>query len=290
MGGTSDKTPNTQSKERKQLSRVEDAAEGADDATRVLAPEFTEAANEPPGLDLHTLPEEETREAMHAWVKEHAHGIIKLLGAKGRTLEDLIKEVKLYKLGADALKPECVGLLAPPEIGQAAHNAWVKEHLDHIEGREKILPLTGDGRTNEAVAADIALVTKGARRQLELHEKLPALPEEETREAMHAWVKEHAHGIIKLLGAKGRTLEDLIKEVKLYKLGADALKPECVGLLAPPEIGQAAHNAWVKEHLDHIEGREKILPLTGDGRTNEAVAADIALVIAGAKYRLANKM
>ena len=165
MGGTSDKTPNTQSKERKQLSRVEDAAEGADDATRVLAPEFTEAANEPPGHDLHTLPEE-TREAMHAWVKEHAHGIIKLLGAKDRTLKDLKKDVQLYKLGADALKPECVGLLAPPEIGQAAHNAWVKEHLDHIEGREKILPLTGDGRTNEAVAADIALVIAGAKYRL----------------------------------------------------------------------------------------------------------------------------
>ena len=143
---------------------------------------------------------------------------------------------------------------------------------------------------NEAVTGEQPLLFAVHRRQLELHEKLPALPEEETREAMHAWVKEHAHGIIKLLGAKDRTLKDLKKDVQLYKLGADALKPECVRLLAPPEIGQAAHNAWVKVHLDHIEGREKILPLTGDGRTNEAVAADIALVIAGAKYRLANKM
>jgi len=104
-----------------------------------------------------------------------------------------------------------------------------------------------------------------------------------------AWVKEHgAHPIIKLRGV-GRTDEVVRREMSCYKLGADAMNAvvtEEASLLTQPNASQDAHDEWVSKHLGDSASRRTALPLRGDGRNNEAVKADILLVISGAKYAL----
>ena len=104
-----------------------------------------------------------------------------------------------------------------------------------------------------------------------------------------AWVKEHgAHPIIKLRGV-GRTDEVVRREMSCYKLGADAMNAvvtEEASLLTQPNASQDAHDEWVSRHLGDSASRRTALPLRGDGRNNEAVKADILLVISGAKYAL----
>ena len=94
-----------------------------------------------------------------------------------------------------------------------------------------------------------------------------------------------AQGTIKMT-SDGRTLPVPRAEAKLYKLGSDAVETDLVGVLMQPERTRAAHDSWVKKHLDHVEGRETILPLSGSDRTLEAVADDIASAIVGSKHQL----
>ena len=194
---------------------------------------------------------------------------------------------RVARLGEQAFKTKFVGVLTPPEeASRAAHDSWVKDNLDHVEGRAKLLPLTGTGRTLEAVADDIAMVVKGARHQVTVSARLPELDDDAGKEAVFEWIKKNgAQGTIKMTG-EGRTLQLLRAEARLYKLGADAVETDLVGVLVQPERTRAAHDSWVQENLDHVEGRAKLLPLTGTGRTVEAVADDIASAIKGAKSLL----
>lgn len=198
-----------------------------------------------------------------------------------------IAAAKKAMLGRQAFETKFVGVLQPPdEPSRAAHNSWVQKNLEYVEGRAEILPLTGSGRTVETVAADIAMVVKGARHQLTVSERLPELDDDAGKESVFAWIKENgAQGTIKMTG-EGRTLQTLRAEAKLYKLGADAVEAHLVGVLVQPERTRAAHDSWVLKNLDRVEGRAGILPLTGRERTLEAVADDIASAIKGAKSLL----
>jgi len=193
---------------------------------------------------------------------------------------------RVASLGEQAFKTKFVGVLTPPEeASRAAHDSWVKDNL-HLEGRVQILPLTGAGRTLEAVADDIAMVVQGARHQLTVSARLPELDDDAGKEAAFEWIKKNgAQGTIKMTG-EGRTLQVLRAEARLYKLGADAVETDLVGVLVQPERTRAAHDSWVKENLDHVADRAMLLPLTGTGRTVEAVADDIASAIKGAKSLL----
>ena len=191
---------------------------------------------------------------------------------------------RIARLGEQAFKTKFVGVLTPPaEASRAAHDSWVQENLAHVEGRVQILPLTGTGRTLEAVSDDIAMVVHGARHQVTVSARLPELDDDAGKEAVFEWIKQNgAQGTIKMTG-EGRTLQLLRAEARLYKLGADAVETDLVGVLVQPERTRAAHDSWVKANLDHVEGRATFLPLTGTGRTVEAVADDIARAIEGAK-------
>ena len=147
-------------------------------------------------------------------------------------------------------------------------------------------------QTGERTAPSAATSTPLSRR--ELFPQAPqadtfALPAEVSQAINDAWVKEHgAHPIIKLRGV-GRTDEVVRREMSCYKLGADAMNAvvtEEASLLTQPNASQDAHDEWVSRHLGDSASRRTALPLRGDGRNNEAVKADILLVISGAKYAL----
>merc|ERR1719152_976822 len=203
-------------------------------------------------------------------------GLIKQRG-EGRTVDNVRREMECYKLGADVMEKK-QSLLVAPEPTREALAAYVQEHLPEGPERTKVLPLTGSGRTTEAVAADIGLVIAGAKRP-----GLPLLPDEKSQQANSEWMKKAKvpEGLIKQRG-EGRTVDVVRREMECYKLGADAMEKK-LRLLVAPEPTREALAAYVQEHLPEGPERTKVLPLTGSGRTTEAVAADIGLVIAGAK-------
>jgi hypothetical protein len=182
-------------------------------------------------------------------------------------------------MGADHLGTR-KGLFVQPGEDQAAQRQWVSDYLHAVPEREKILPLTGKGRTTTAIAADIALISAGAKRALEGC-SVAAIPEEVTQSANDSWVRENvAEGLIKMRG-EGRTKDVVRRECTLYKLGTIL-----VNFLAQPEANRAAQRDFVQSYLADVPDREKVLPLSGAGRTVEAVGADIALVIAGGRHAL----
>ena len=144
-------------------------------------------------------------------------------------------------------------------------------------------------QTGERTAPSAATSTPLSRRELFPQADPFALPAEVSQAINDAWVKEHgAHPIIKLRGV-GRTDEVVRREMSCYKLGADAMNAvvtEEASLLTQPNASQDAHDEWVSRHLGDSASRRTALPLRGDGRNNEAVKADILLVISGAKYAL----
>ena len=217
---------------------------------------------------------------------ERAAEVAAIRAAEEATMAMAEASTRVASLGEQAFNTKFVGVLTPPEeASRAAHDSWVKDHLD-LEGRVQILPLTGAGRTLEAVADDIAMVVQGACHQLTVSARLPELDDDAGKEVAFEWIKKNgAQGTIKMTG-EGRTLQVLRAEARLYKLGADAVETDLVGVLVQPERTRAAHDSWVKENLDHVAGRAMLLPLTGTGRTLEAVADDIASAIKGAKSLL----
>jgi len=234
------------------------------------------------------LPEEKSQAANDQWIAENgAWTVIKQRG-KGRTVDAVFRDMSVYRLGAQAASsllesPTIHSLLTQPEASQPAHNEWVRVNLGDNDGRRRVLPLTGEGRTINAVGADIALAIAGAIRALTCN-GVDQLPDEASQATNNAWVKANgAQGAIKLTGT-GRTVAVVRAEMAVYKLGADAMGTLISGLLTQPEATQAAHNEWVKAFLPDTEERKRILALTGEGRTVEAVAKDIALAIAGASY------
>ena len=243
---------------------------------------------------LPALPEKVTQGTNAGWLKEAKvpEGLIKQRG-EGRAAEVVRKEMALFKLGADAAEPTVAfakSMLVPPEETKEAQAAYVKEYLDvAVTDRAKILPLSGKGRTIEVVAADVKLVLAGAQFAASAPDSpLLALPAEVTQGANAGWLKEAKvpEGLIKQRG-EGRTAEVVRKEMALFKLGADGLMTK-LRLLVPPEETKEAQAAYVKEYLDvAATDRAKILPLSGKERTVQAVAADVALVIAGAKCAVA---
>ena len=247
---------------------------------------------------LPALPEKVTQGTNAGWLKEAKvpEGLIKQRG-EGRAAEVVRKEMALFKLGADAAEPTVAfakSMLVPPEETKEAQAAYVKEYLDvAVTDRAKILPLSGKGRTIEVVAADVKLVLAGAQFAASAPDSpLLALPAEVTQGANAGWLKEAKvpEGLIKQRG-EGRAAEVVRKEMALFKLGADAAEPTVAfakSMLVPPEETKEAQAAYVKEYLDvAATDRAKILPLSGKERTVQAVAADVALVIAGAKCAVA---
>jgi len=267
-------------------------AEDACDAKRQLFAAPSASAPVSPKA-VEALPEEASQATNSTWVKDNgAEGIIKITG-KGRTVAVVRKEMECFKLGKDAARDlviEHASLFKQPEESQAAHNAWVQENLGDSDERKVALPLTGKDRTAAVIGADIAIAIAGAKFATSSAEAIEALPEEASQATNIAWVKGNgAQGIIKLTG-KGRTVEAVRREMECFKLGADAIAHRVhdgdSALLKQPEESQAAHNAWVGKFLKDNEERKKTLPLTGEGRDASAVAADVKLVIAGAKQVL----
>jgi hypothetical protein len=131
------------------------------------------------------------------------------------------------------------------------------------------------------------------RRELFASEPPSALPDEKSQSVHDKWVEENgAKGLIKLRG-EGRTVETVRGEMELYALGMKTaaakaatveMAPTLAPLLVAPDEKQAALDAWVKENVG--EERGGLLKLRGEGRTVATVAAEVALVIAGAKYAL----
>ena len=109
---------------------------------------------------------------------------------------------------------------------------------------------------------------------------LPPLPAETSQRANGEWIKKVnvPEGLIKQRG-DGRTADIVRKEMECVKLGADAMEKN-QRLLVAPEATREAQAAYVQEHLPDSPERTKALPLTGQGRTLDAVAADLGLVIA----------
>jgi len=120
-----------------------------------------------------------------------------------------------------------------------------------------------------------------------------ALPEEVSQASNDKWVEANgAKGLIKLRG-EGRTAEVVRSEMQLYALGMTtatakaaaaaevAVEAALAPLLVTPEEKQAALDAWVKENVGDERGG--LLKLRGEGRTAEKLAAEIGLVVAGAK-------
>ena len=124
------------------------------------------------------------------------------------------------------------------------------------------------------------------------------LPDEVSQEANDTWVKDtlgkdldDRGGLIKLRG-EGRTADVVRGEMKLVALGVKTAQAAAAAasaaaakeFLAEPEQTQAALDEWVKEKLGkELDDREGLIKLRGEGRTSEVIAADVALVRAGAK-------
>jgi len=189
-----------------------------------------------------------------------------------------------FKLGVDVMEKK-LGVLSAPEKTKEALAMYVREHLDDEVERAKVLPLTGPGRTTEAVSADIVLVIAGAKCAASPVTLTP-LPEEKTQQANADWIEANVpKGLIKQRG-EGRSVEAVFKDMACFKLGVDVMEKK-LGVLSAPEKTKEALAMYVREHLDDEVERAKVLPLTGPGRTTEAVSADIVLVIAGAKVAAA---
>jgi len=265
-------------------------AEAANNAEEVKRQLFAEHETPSSTTRVKELPEEVSQAANNEWVKANgAQGVIKLTGT-GRTVATVRAEMAVYKLGADAASrlldsTAVFSLLAQPERKQSVQADWVKANLPDDDVRKRALKLTGEGRTVEAVGADIALAIAGA-----VHTLAKAagseLPEEVSQATNNEWVKANgAQGVIKLTGT-GRTVAAVRAEMAVYKLGADAASRLLDSLLIQPAATQAAHIEWARANLPDDSERKRVLPLTGEGRTVEAVGADIALAIAGAKHVL----
>lgn len=274
-------TPKTDEQDRIGAIRNVDSPEKT---KRELFPDTTEKT--------FAFPDEKpSQTSNNEWVTKHgAKGLIKLTG-EGRTVEIVRGDMHLYKLGLEAATLQVTardGILMPPkEKSQAAHSDWVKATLPDTAERVRLLPLTGEGRTLEAVAADIELVMAGAKHAVaHLDKPVTTLPNTASQATNNEWVTKHgAKGVIKLTG-EGRTVEVVRRDMALYKLGAEAFDALAALVTLPEEQSQSAHNEWVKANLQDVvdDERKRFLPLTGEGRTVEAVGADIALVVAGAKH------
>ena len=249
------------------------------------------------------LPEEVSQASNDKWVEANgAKGLIKLRG-EGRTAEVVRSDMQLYALGMMtatakaaaaaevAVEAALASLLVTPEEKQAALDAWVKENVGDERGG--LLKLRGEGRTAEKLAAEVGLVVAGAKALKEAVEP-SALPEEVSQASNDKWVEANgAKGLIKLRG-EGRTAEVVRSDMQLYALGMMtatakaaaaaevAVEAALASLLVTPEEKQAALDAWVKENVGDERGG--LLKLRGEGRTAEKLAAEVGLVVAGAKY------
>ena len=245
---------------------------------------FDECAEETPCSPFKTvlaIPEESSQKTNDAWIKENgAADLIKMRG-QDRTVEVVRGEMKLYKMGADSAAAK-FDFLKQPDATKEAQDDWVQTHLAAVPERVKKLPLSGEGRTKDVIGSDIRMTILGALAVIAGHEVAP-LPEEVTQKDNDAWANENVkpEGTIKLRGT-GRTADAVRAEMGCFKMGAILMSD----FLTQPEATRDAQNDWVQLHLADVEDRAKLLPLSGEGRTSEAIGGDIEIVIAGAKWVL----
>ena len=159
---------------------------------RRLAFEEKKQDNAPPPQSgsLPPLPDEKSQSASSEWMAKVKvpEGLIKQRG-EGRTVDAVRKDMACYKLGADTMEKKMSGMLIAPEPTKEAQVAYVQEHLGDGPERKKALPLTGSGRTTEAVAEDINLVIAGAMRLAASGSgSLPPLPDEKSQSASSEWM------------------------------------------------------------------------------------------------------
>jgi len=263
-----------------------------------------------PTPEVFAFEDEVTQKTNDAWAKAvgvedavDADGkkLVPLRG-EGRTAEVVRGDLKLYRLGlvqAELAKKAISSLLKklttkPEEVSQKANDEWVKENLgerDERDERDGLLKLRGDGRTAEVIAEEIDLVIAGA--QFGATSAVSELPAEVSQKANDEWIKENkADGIIAMRG-KGRTGGFVREGMKLFHLGATTAAAKVAAargtLLSAPEETRDALFEWVQTNLGTLDERDGVLKLTGEDRTKEVLAKEVAIVIAGAKHVLEAK-
>lgn len=243
-------------------------------------------------LALPPLPDEVTQAKNAQWIEEAGlNGKVRQRG-NGRTAAVVHREMGLFKLAFDAMvvKLQELNKLTDPTT---SHRELAELIDGAVSWRTTVLALTGAGRTREAVTADVSVMQAGARQCMDMSLKneapetsAPELPEDETQAENGQWIKKMgAEKVIKQRG-EGRTISAVRKDMGCFKLGWDVVAKK-LQVLVPPEVRKESIDAHVRDHFDCVgESRKAILPLTGKGRTLEAVLADITIAIAGARVFL----